>query len=74
MKAGAKLNFGKAEVYWPQDDKASAQYQELLGLEAKSSAGPQDVLAPTFDANVRIDAGIDINVTPEVYPSYHALV
>ncbi|KAL8707930.1 MAG: hypothetical protein Q9220_007112 [cf. Caloplaca sp. 1 TL-2023] len=65
MKAGAKLDFGKAEVYWPQDDEASDQYQKLLGLEAKSSAAPQDVLAPTFDAKVRIDAAIDINITSE---------
>ncbi|KAI4193916.1 MAG: hypothetical protein LQ350_008076 [Teloschistes chrysophthalmus] len=65
MKAGAKLNFGKAEVYWPQDDSAKDKYETLLGLESKSSAAPQDVIAPTFDAKVRIDAAIDINVTPE---------
>ncbi len=68
MNAGAKLNFGKAEVYWPQDDAASDKYQELLGLVADPSAQEKSLVQPTFDAKVRIDAQIDVLVTPEVGP------
>lgn len=66
MRAGAKVNFGKAEVYWPQDDAASDKYQTLLGLNADPSAADKDLIAPTFDAKARVDATLDINVTPEV--------
>lgn len=66
MKAGAKLNFGKAEVYWPQDDDASAKFQKLLGVTADPVALTDDLIKPTFDAKVRIDAQIDVLVTPEV--------
>lgn len=66
MNAGAKLDFGKAEVYWPQDDAASSQYQELLGLDAKPSAQDQSLVQPMFDAKVTINAQIDVLVTPEV--------
>ncbi|CAL8580054.1 hypothetical protein XPA_005788 [Xanthoria parietina] len=65
MKASAKLNFGKAEVYWPQDDAASDKYQTLLGVNSDPSAQSKDLIAPTFDAKVKIDAAIDILVTPE---------
>ncbi|KAL8645553.1 MAG: hypothetical protein Q9226_007250, partial [Calogaya cf. arnoldii] len=64
-RAGAKVNFGKAEVYWPQDDTANDKYQTLLGLNAETSAPNKDLIAPTFDAKVRVDATLDINVTPE---------
>ena len=66
MKAGAKLNFGKAEVYWPQDDSSSDKYQTLLGVKSNPSAQSKELIEPTFDAKVRIDAQIDIKVTPEV--------
>lgn len=69
MKAGAKLNFGKAEVYWPQDDDASAKFQKLLGVTADPVAQTDDLIKPTFDAKVRIDAQIDVLVTPEVRAS-----
>ncbi|KAL8990145.1 MAG: hypothetical protein Q9169_008197, partial [Polycauliona sp. 2 TL-2023] len=65
MRAGARVNFGKAEVYWPQDDAASDKYQTLLGLNADPSAADKDLITPTFDAKVRVDAALDINVTPE---------
>ncbi|KAL2060601.1 hypothetical protein VTL71DRAFT_9242 [Oculimacula yallundae] len=67
MKAGAKLKFGKAEVYWPQDDSASDKYQKLLGIAA-NPAGPEDQssVEPTFDARVAASAQLDIIVTPEV--------
>ena len=73
MKAGAKLNFGKAEVYWPQDDTASDKYQALLGITANPSAQDKDLIEPTFDAKVKIDAQIDVLVTPEVSlpPSFY---
>ncbi|KAL8697313.1 MAG: hypothetical protein Q9224_002379, partial [Gallowayella concinna] len=60
MKAGAKLNFGKAEVYWPQDDAASDKYQTLLGVKSDTSAEKKELIAPTFDAKVKIDAAIDV--------------
>ncbi|KAL8729755.1 MAG: hypothetical protein Q9181_004891 [Wetmoreana brouardii] len=65
MKAGAKLNFGKAEVYWPQDDSSSDKYQTLLGVKSDPLAQSKELIAPTFDAKVRVDAQIDIKVTPE---------
>lgn len=66
MKAGAKVNFGKAEVYWPQDDKASDKYQTLLGIKATPEAQSQELVQPTFDVKVKIDAQVDVLVTPEV--------
>lgn len=65
MNAGAKLNFGKAEVYWPQDDTASDKYQTLLGIKSETSAPGKALVAPTFDAKVTVDAALDILVTPE---------
>lgn len=66
MKAGAKVNFGKAEVFWPQDDKAGDKYQKLLGITAAPKTQDKDLIEPTFDAKVKIDAQIDVLVTPEV--------
>jgi hypothetical protein len=61
------LNFGKSEVFWPQDDDAHKKYQELLGLDTKTPERPdQDTIEPTFDAKVRVDAALDVIVTPEV--------
>ncbi|KAL8692321.1 MAG: hypothetical protein Q9218_002638, partial [Villophora microphyllina] len=65
MRAGARLNFGKAEVYWPQDDAANDKYQKLLGLKDETTHPSQDLIVPTFDAKVQVDAQIDIKVTPE---------
>ncbi|KAL8942162.1 MAG: hypothetical protein Q9216_001809 [Gyalolechia sp. 2 TL-2023] len=65
MNAGTKLNFGHAEVYWPQDDAASDKYQTLLGVKSDPSAQSKELIEPTFDAKVKVDAAIDINVTPE---------
>ncbi|KAL8782914.1 MAG: hypothetical protein Q9213_005026, partial [Squamulea squamosa] len=65
MRAGARLNFGKAEVYWPQDDTSSDQYQTLLGVKSDPSAQSKDLIEPTFDAKVKVDAQIDVKVTPE---------
>lgn len=70
MKAGAKLNFGKAEVYWPQDDKASDKYQTLLGIKATPEAQSPELVQPTFDLKVKIDARVDVLVTPEVSVLY----
>ncbi len=66
MKAGARLKFGKAEVYWPQDDKASDKYQTLLGIKATPEAQSQELVQPTFDVKVKVDAQVDVLVTPEV--------
>ncbi|KAL9599868.1 MAG: hypothetical protein Q9219_003562 [cf. Caloplaca sp. 3 TL-2023] len=65
MNAGARLNFGKAEVFWPQDDAASDKYQTLLNIKSDTSVANKDLITPTFDARVRVDAALDINVTPE---------
>ncbi len=46
MNAGARLNFGKAEVYWPQDDSSSEQYQTLLGVKSDPSAAARDLVEP----------------------------
>jgi chitinase len=64
--AGARLNFGKAEVYWPQDDEASKKYEKLVGMETKRTMRPDpSTLAPTFEAGVRLDAQLDVIVTPQ---------
>lgn len=65
-RAGAQFNFGKAAVYWPQDDAASKKYEQLLGLDTKTMAPAPDTLAPTFDAGVKLDAELDVIVTPQV--------
>jgi hypothetical protein len=65
MSAGAKVQFGKTEVYWPQDDDASQKYQKLLGIDAKPAAADQVTVEPTFDARVQANAQLDILVTPE---------
>ncbi|KAL8855567.1 MAG: hypothetical protein Q9178_007797 [Gyalolechia marmorata] len=54
MNAGARLNFGKAEVYWPQDDSSSEQYQTLLGIKSDPSAAARDLVEPTFDASANM--------------------
>lgn len=71
MKAGTKVNFGKAEVYWPQDDAASDKYQTLLNIKDTPSTQDGNLIAPTFDATVKADAQIDVLVTPEVSLSKH---
>lgn len=65
--AGAKLNFGKSEVYWPQDDDAHKKYQELVGLDTKTPERPDGLsIEPSFDVKVAVNAAIDVVVTPEV--------
>jgi hypothetical protein len=66
MRAGVKLNFDKAEVYWPQDDASSDKYQKLIGIDANPSHPANDLIEPTFDAKVRMDASISVIITPEV--------
>ncbi|KAL4782871.1 hypothetical protein BJX76DRAFT_331427 [Aspergillus varians] len=34
VDAGAQVSFGKAEVYWPQDDDSKDKYETLLGIES----------------------------------------
>lgn len=40
VKAGARLNFGKAEVYYPEAEEAS-QYTELADLLSEAKRPPQ---------------------------------
>ncbi|KAI3339955.1 hypothetical protein F4824DRAFT_498076 [Ustulina deusta] len=63
--AGARLNFGKAEVYWPSDATESQNAQQLLGLDSIAQKPEPDTIAPTFDAGVEINAQLDVIVTPE---------
>ncbi|KAI7241261.1 glycoside hydrolase family 18 protein [Hortaea werneckii] len=64
MRAGVQVDFPKTEVYWPQDDDASAQYQKLLGIDAKPSS-PTTQIAPTFDTAVSAQAQLDVLITPQ---------
>ena len=64
--AGASVSFGKAEVFWPQDDEAQEKFQTLVGLENRPSVPDTPSLEPTFEAGVRLDAQLDVIVTPEV--------
>ncbi|KAF3058357.1 hypothetical protein GL218_05328 [Daldinia childiae] len=63
--AGATLNFGKAEVYWPSDAAESESAQQLLGLDSTARKPAPDTIAPTFEAGVELDAQLDVIVTPE---------
>ncbi|RMY34078.1 hypothetical protein D0866_05494 [Hortaea werneckii] len=65
MRAGVQVDFPKTEVYWPQDDDASAQYQKLLGIDAKPSS-PNTQIAPTFDTAVSAQAQLDVLITPQI--------
>ncbi|CBF89323.1 hypothetical protein AN0517.2 [Aspergillus nidulans FGSC A4] len=65
VDAGATLTFGKAEVYWPQNDDAKDQYETLLGLESDTAAPAPGSIEPRFEAGVAVDAQLDILVTPE---------
>jgi hypothetical protein len=64
-RAGARLNFGKAEVYWPEDDDASRKYEQLVGLSSRTMRPDPSTIAPTFEAGVRLDAQLDVIVTPQ---------
>ncbi len=63
--AGARLSFGKAEVYWPQNDEASKKYEKLLGMESQTMRPESSTIAPKFEAGVKLDAQLDVIVTPE---------
>ena len=72
-KAGAKVSFGRAEAYWPQDEAALEDYDNILGLDLKEdpdtpSAGE---VTPVFDAGVKVEAGLDVIVQPEVRGTFH---
>lgn len=59
------MTFGKAEVYWPQDDAASSQYQKLLGIDSDPEIPHEASLKPTFEAGVNLDAGLDVIIQPQ---------
>ncbi|EGX88796.1 bacteriodes thetaiotaomicron symbiotic chitinase, putative [Cordyceps militaris CM01] len=65
MRAGAQVNFGKAAVFWPQDDAASQKYERLLGLDGTARAPERKSVEPRFEAGVRVDAQLDIVVQPQ---------
>jgi hypothetical protein len=73
-RAGATLNFGKAEVYWPQDDESSKKYEKLVGIETRKEIPPPGKVEPTFEAGVQLDAQLDVIVTPEVLIPINSLI
>jgi hypothetical protein len=68
MRAGVQVDSAKTEVYWPQDDAASASYQQLLGIEATPKTPATDI-QPTFDVSVSAQAQLDVLITPQVNPA-----
>lgn len=68
------MSFGKAEVYWPQNDKAKDKYEKLVGIESKSNIPSPGSVAPTFEVGVAVDGQIDVLVTPEVCSAFSLTV
>ena len=64
MQIGARYNFEKAEVYWPQDSDSAgySKIQDLIGDPEPTESG----IVPEFQAAVSASADLDILVTPEV--------
>ena len=64
MQVGARYNFERAEVYWPQDSDSAgyAKIQDLVGDPEPTESG----IVPEFQAAVTASADLDILVTPEV--------
>jgi hypothetical protein len=69
MQIGARYNFEKAEVYWPQDSDSAgySQIQDLIGDPEPTESG----IVPEFQAAVSASADLDILVTPEVSLTQH---
>ncbi|KAJ5372784.1 hypothetical protein N7517_004790 [Penicillium concentricum] len=65
LDAGAKMSFGKAEIFWPQDDDLQEKYASLLGLESKTKSPAPGTIEPVFHAGVAVDAQIDVLITPQ---------
>ncbi|KAL4861163.1 hypothetical protein BDV12DRAFT_204279 [Aspergillus spectabilis] len=63
--AGATLSFGKAEVYWPQNNDSKDEYEKLLGLEIDTQTPAPYSVEPVLRAGVAVDAQLDIIVTPK---------
>jgi hypothetical protein len=70
-KTGAKVAFGRAEAYWPQDEAALEEYDNILGLDLKKDPQlpPSGQVEPVFQAGVKVEAGLDIIIQPEVFVS-----
>ena len=61
MQIGARYNFERAEVYWPEESEDLSKIRDLV-------KGPETIdqgLVPQFDASVQASADLDILVTPE---------
>lgn len=65
VDAGAEVAFGKAEVFWPQDDASKDKYETLVGLESDTRAPAPLSVEPVFRAGVAVDAQLSVHVTPE---------
>lgn len=61
MEIGARYNFERAEVYWPEESEDLSKIRDLV----KSPETGDQGLVPQFDASVQASADLDILVTPE---------
>ena len=59
------MSFGKAEVFWPQEDDVQEKYSNLLGLESKTESPAPGIVEPVFHAGVAVDAQIDVLIIPQ---------
>lgn len=64
VKAGARLNFGKAEVYYPE--ASSEEYTELDDLLSETKRPERNQLEPIFEAGVKANADLRVLVEPVV--------
>ncbi|KAJ5194865.1 uncharacterized protein N7498_008303 [Penicillium cinerascens] len=59
------MSFGKAEVFWPQDEDVQEKYTNTLGLESKTESPSPGEVEPVFHAGLGVDAQIDVVITPQ---------
>lgn len=67
IKAGAQVNFGKAEIYFPNNDQGKAA-SKINDLVAGGYTNPTNGLEPRFEATIAAMAELDVIVTPQVCP------
>ncbi|KAI9045865.1 Major Facilitator Superfamily protein [Aspergillus affinis] len=65
LNAGAQVSFGKAEVFWPQDEDSKNKYETLVGIESDTQTPAPFNVGPVFHAGVEVDAQLNVIVTPE---------
>ncbi|CAG8909431.1 unnamed protein product [Penicillium egyptiacum] len=65
LDTGARMSFGKAEVFWPQEDDMQEKFSNLLGLESKTESPAPGTVEPVFHTGVAVDAQIDVLIIPQ---------